>query len=131
VADKLFPVVKKIGTLFLLITAVLTFWLYWREMLSALGSYAVGAQVLLFTLLTVVSYMVGFGLKQGERSAMALGMCTRNIAAVFVAYFGITNPDPGVFVMIVLVVPLALIVALIAARIFAKQAGKTVEGDEV
>ena len=131
VADKLFPVVKKIGTLFLLITAVLTFWLYWREMLSALGSYAVGAQVILFTLLTVVSYMVGFGLKQGERSAMALGMCTRNIAAVFVAYFGITNPDPGVFVMIVLVVPLALIVALIAARIFAKQAGKTVEGDEV
>jgi BASS family bile acid:Na+ symporter len=130
VADKLFPVVKKIGTLFLLITAVLTFWLYWREMLSALGSYAVGAQVILFTLLTVVSYMVGFGLKQGERSAMALGMCTRNIAAVFVAYFGITNPDPGVFVMIVLVVPLALIVALIAARIFARQAGGTFVGGE-
>ena len=128
VADKLFPVIKKIGTLFLLITAVLTFWLYWREMLSALGSFAVGAQVLLFTLITVASYKVGFGLKQGQRSAMALGMCTRNIAAVFVAYFGITNPDPGVFVMIVLVVPLALIVAVIAARIFAKQAGKTVEG---
>ncbi len=128
VADKIFPVVKKIGGLFLLITAVLTFWLYWREMLSALGSFAVGAQVLLFALITVASYKVGFGLKQGQRSAMALGMCTRNIAAVFVAYFGITNPDPGVFVMIVLVVPLALIVAVIAARIFAKQAGKTVEG---
>ena len=128
VADKLFPVVKKIGTLFLLITAVLTFWLYWREMLSALGSYAIGAQLLLFSLITVVSYKVGFGLKQGQRSAMALGMCTRNIAAVFVAYFGITNPDPGVFVMIVLVVPLALIVALIAARVFAKQAGTTVAG---
>ena len=53
---------------------------------------------------------------------MALGMCTRNIAAVFVAYFSIVNPDPGVFVMIVLVVPIALIVALIAARIFAKDA---------
>jgi hypothetical protein len=37
-----------------------------------------------------------------------------------VAYFSIVNPDPGVFVMIVLVVPIALIVALIAARIFAK-----------
>ena len=129
VADKLFPVVKKIGTLFLLITAVLTFWLYWREMFSAVGSYAIGAQVLLFTLLTVVSYKVGFGLKQGQRSAMALGMCTRNIAAVFVAYFGITNPDPGVFVMIVLVVPIALIVALIAARIFARQAGEIGVGD--
>lgn len=123
-ANKLFPVVKKIGTLFLLITAVMTFWLYWKEMLSALGSFAVGAQVILFTILTVGAYKLGFGLKQGQRSAMALGMCTRNIAAVFVAYFGITNPDPGVFVMIVLVVPLALIVAVIAARIFAKQAGK-------
>ena len=120
IADKLFPVIKKIGTLFLLITAVLTFWLYWEEMLSAIGSYAVGAQVIFFALITFLSYKIPFGLKKTQRSGMALGMCTRNIAAVFVAYFGITNPDPGVFVMIVLVVPLALIVALIAAKIFAK-----------
>jgi hypothetical protein len=56
---------------------------------------------------------------------MALGMCTRNIAAVFAAYFGITNPPPGLFVMVVLVVPLALIVAMVAARIFAGRAGET------
>ena len=122
-ANKLFPWVKKLGTLSLLVVAVMTFWIYWNEMISAIGSFAVGAQVILFTILTVGAYKLGFGLKQGQRSAMALGMCTRNIAAVFVAYFGITNPDPGVFVMIVLVVPLALIVAVIAARIFAKQAG--------
>ncbi len=123
-ANKLFPVVKKIGTLFFLATAVLTFWIYWEEMLSAIGSYAIGAQLILFIVLTVLAYNVGFGLKQGQRSAMALGMCTRNIAAVFVAYFGITNPDPEVFVMIVLVVPVAIIVAAIAARIFAKHADK-------
>jgi len=124
IADKLFPVIKKTGTLFLLITAVLTFWLYWEEMLSAIGSYAVGAQVIFFALITFLSYKIPFGLKKTQRSGMALGMCTRNIAAVFVAYFGITNPDPGVFVMIVLVVPLALIVALIAAKIFAKDVAK-------
>ena len=118
-ADKLFPTVKKIGTISLLITAVLTAVLYYREMFSAVGSYAIGAQLILLVVLTVLSYKVGFGLKQGQRSAMALGMCTRNIAAVFVAYFGITNPNPGIFVMIVLVVPLALIVALIAAKKFA------------
>ena len=118
-ADKLFPTVKKIGTISLLITAVLTAVLYYREMFSAVGSYAIGAQLILLVVLTVLSYKVGFGLKQGQRSAMALGMCTRNIAAVFVAYFGITNPNPGMFVMIVLVVPLALIVALIAAKKFA------------
>jgi ABC-type multidrug transport system permease subunit len=48
-------------------------------------------------------------------------MCTRNIAAVFAGYFGITNPPPGLFVMIILVVPLALIVAMVAARLFARQ----------
>jgi BASS family bile acid:Na+ symporter len=119
------PIVKKIGTLFLLITAVMTFWLYWEEMLSAIGSYAVGAQILFFALITLLSYKIPFGLKKTQRSGMALGMCTRNIAAVFVAYFGITNPDPGVFVMIVLVVPLALIVAIIAARLFAKDLERT------
>lgn len=43
-------------------------------------------------------------------------------AVVSVAYFGIANPDHGVFV---LVVPLALIVALIAAQVFAKQTAPT------
>jgi BASS family bile acid:Na+ symporter len=126
IALKIGPIVKKIGTLFLLITAVLTFWLYWEEMLSAIGSYAIGAQILFFAAITFLSYKIPFGLKKTQRSGMALGMCTRNIAAVFVAYFGITNPDPGVFVMIVLVVPLALIVAIIAARIFAKDVEKEV-----
>lgn len=122
IAVMIAPTIKKIGTLFLLITAVLTFWLYGKEMLSAVGSFAIGAQVLFFVAITFLSYKIPFGLKKTQRSGMALGMCTRNIAAVFVAYFGITDPEPGVFVMIVLVVPLALIVALIAAKIFAKDA---------
>ena len=53
---------------------------------------------------------------------MALAMCTRNIAAVFAAFFGIMNPPDGMFVMVVLVVPLAAIVAIVAARLFARQA---------
>ncbi len=121
-ADKLFPWVKRIGGVSLLITAVLTGVLYYRPMLSAVGSFAIGAQLLLLVMLTVIAYRFGFGLPQGQRSALALGMCTRNIAAVFVAYFGISDPDPGIFVMIVLVVPLALIVALLAARMFAMDA---------
>ena len=120
-AEKLFPVVKKIGGIFLLICLVLTLVLYGRDMLGAVGSFAPGAQVLFFVAITAISYTIGFGLEQQQRSAMALGMCTRNIAAVFAAYFGITNPPPGLFVMIVLVVPLAAIVAMVAARLFARQ----------
>jgi len=124
-ADKLFPVVKKIGGIFLLITLVLTLVLYGRDMLGAVGSFAPGAQILFFIVITALSYKIGFGLKQGQRSGIALGMCTRNIAAVFAAFFGITNPPSGLFVMIVLVVPLAAIVALAAARVFAGQADET------
>ena len=90
-------------------------------MLGAVGSFAPGAQVLFLVAITVISYLLGFALEQQQRSSMALGMCTRNIAAVFAAYFGIANPPPGLFVMIVLVVPLAAIVALVAARLFARQ----------
>jgi BASS family bile acid:Na+ symporter len=121
-AEKLFPVVKKIGGISLLITLALTLYLYGREMLGAVGSFAPGAQVLFFVAITALSYNIGFGLKQPQRSAMALGMCTRNIAAVFAAYFGITNPPEGMFVMVILVVPLAAIVAMVAARLFARQA---------
>jgi len=120
-AEKLFPVVKKIGGIFLLICLVLTLVLYGRDMLGAVGSFAPGAQVLFFVAITAISYKIGFGLEQQQRSSMALGMCTRNIAAVFAGYFGITNPPPGLFVMIILVVPLALIVAMVAARLFARQ----------
>jgi bile acid:Na+ symporter, BASS family len=122
---KLHPVMKKTGTAFLLLTAILTGWLYWEEMLSAVGSFAIGAQVLFFVIISILSYKIGLRLDQTRRSALSLGMSTRNIAAVFVAYFGITNPDPGIFVMIVLVVPLALIVSAISARIFARYAPPT------
>jgi BASS family bile acid:Na+ symporter len=120
-AEKLFPVVKKIGGIFLVLALVLTLVLYGRDMLGAVGSFAPGAQVLFFVAITALSYKIGFGLEQQQRSSMALGMCTRNIAAVFAAYFGITDPPAGLFVMIVLVVPLAVIVAAVAARLFARQ----------
>ena len=124
-ADKLFPVVTKIGGISLVIVLVLTLLIYRREMLSAVGSFAPAAQVLFLVALTAISYEIGFGLEQQQRSAMALGMCTRNIAAVFAAYTGITNPPPGMFVMVILVVPLAAIVAMVAARIFATHAAVT------
>jgi len=107
---------------------VLTLVLYGGEMLGTVGSFAPGAQVLFFVAITAISYKIHFGLEQPQRSAMALGMCTRNIAAVFAAYFGITDPPQGLFVMVVLVVPLAAIVALIAAQVFATQAAITPEG---
>jgi len=122
IAAKLFPVVKKIGGMSTLIVLVMTLAMYGDEMLGAIGSYAPGSQVLFFVLMATLAYRFGFGLPQRQRSGMALGMCTRNIAAVFAAYLGILNPPDGLFVSIILVIPLTLIVALVAARIFSGQA---------
>jgi bile acid:Na+ symporter, BASS family len=118
-AARVFPVVKRIGDFFSLATLLFMLVLYGRDMIDAAGSYAIVAQILFLIGMALMSYRVGFGLKQEQRSVMSLGMCTRNIAAVFVAYLAIPNPDPGLFVMIALVVPLTVIISFIAARIFA------------
>jgi predicted Na+-dependent transporter len=120
-AERLLPGVKKVGGIFLLICLVLTLVLYGRDMLGTVGSFAPGALILFLVAITAISYKIHFGLEQQQRSSMALGMCTRNVAAVFAGYFGITNPPPGLFVMIILVIPLTAIIAMVAARLFARQ----------
>ena len=121
-ADKLFPVVKKVAGLFTLITLLLFLVLYGKGMLGSMGRFAVAAQLLFLCGMSALSYKAGLGLKQSQRSVLALGVGTRNIAAVFAVLMAVPNPDPGLVVMIVLVVPLSVIVAFVAARIFAKQA---------
>jgi hypothetical protein len=67
-------------------------------------------------------------LNQNQRSVMAIGQSSRNISAGFVAFFGITNPPAGMFVMVVLVVPLHTIIGLLAMPpILARLAGKSAE----
>jgi hypothetical protein len=95
-------------------------------MLSTVGSFAPGAWVIFMVVMAVLPYLIGFGLKQNQRSVMALGQSSRNISAGFVAFFGITNAPEGMFLMVLLVVPLHVLIALLAAPpIFAKLAGKT------
>jgi BASS family bile acid:Na+ symporter len=126
VADRLFPVVKRIAGLFTAIILVLVLWLYGRGMLNSMGDLAIGAQLLFLCGMALLSYLIGIGLKQDQRSCMALGMGTRNIAAVFAALMAIPNPDFRLVVMIVLVVPLSALVAFFAAWLFASRAGGTV-----
>ena len=132
VAARIFPWVKKSGNVFLLICLAMVMWLYGREMLDTVGSFATAAWVLFMAAMAVLPYVVGFGLKQDQRSVMALGQSSRNISAGFAAFFGITNPPAGMFVMVVLVVPLHVIIGLLAVPpIFARLAGKNPEGAAV
>ncbi|MCX6553234.1 MAG: hypothetical protein NTY02_19895, partial [Acidobacteria bacterium] len=78
--------------------------------------------------MAAITYFVGLGLKQAQRSVMALGMGTRNIAAVLAAALAIPNGDPRIVTMVVMWTLWSVVLAAIGAKIFANQAGKTVAG---
>ena len=92
-------------------------------MLNTAGEFALLSMDDLHGRVAVITYMFGFGLKQNQRSVMAIGQSSRNISAGFVAFFGITNPPEGMFLMVLLVVPLHVIIGLLLIPpIYAKKA---------
>jgi len=124
VAAMIFKPVKKTGGIFLLLCLGTTLWIYGNDMLGTVGSFATAAWVIFMVVMAIVPYVIGFGLKQNQRSVMAIGQSSRNISAGFVAFFGITNPPEGMFLMVLLVVPIHVIIGLLAVPpIFAKKAG--------
>ena len=128
VADKLFPVVKRLAGISTLLILGFTVVFYFRDFIRTLGSFAIGAEIIFVLGIALVSYQLGFGLKQGQRSAMALGMATRNASGMFAAFTAFPNPDPRMLVMILLAGPVPALVALPLARFFASRAGKASAG---
>jgi hypothetical protein len=78
--------------------------------------------------LALVAYVFGFGLNQAQRSAMALGVCSRNGSAMLMAVTAFPVIDPKLMAMALLAVPVPVIVWFFLAKFFASQAGKTAEG---
>jgi BASS family bile acid:Na+ symporter len=128
VADKIFPAVKKIAGISTLLLLGFVVLLHWRELLSALGSFGIAAQVLFILGMALVSYTFGFGLNQAQRSAMALAVCTRNGSAMLVAITAFPVLDPNLMAMILLAVPVPLVVWLVLSRFLGSRAGKSSEG---
>jgi BASS family bile acid:Na+ symporter len=128
VATKIFPAIKGLALISTLLTIVWCLVLYGHSMLDTAGSFALLSMTLFMVGMGLITYYFGFGMKQAQRSVMALGMGTRNIAAVLAAALAIPNADPRIVTMVVMWTLWSVVLAAIGARIFAKQAGKTVEG---
>ena len=100
-----------------------------RPMLDTVGSRALLSVLLFMVIAALISYLVGCGLKQNQRSVMSLGMLTRNSGPALIAALAIPNGDNHIITLIVLLNVGGFVLAPIAARIFGKLAGKTaVEG---
>ena len=128
VATKIFPAVRVLAKLSTLLMVVTFLVLYGRSMLDTAGSLALLSMTIFMVAKGLITYRFGFGLKQNQRSVMSLGMLTRNGSVVLIAAVAIPNVDPVLITFIIMYVLWSVVLAVIAARIFGKQAGKTVAG---
>ena len=124
-AKKILPAIillSKITTVAVFVWCVV---IYAKPMLDTVGSYAFLSAVLFMIAIAVITYRIGFGLKQNQRSVISLGMLTRNGGPVLIAALAIPNVDSHILTLVVLINVGGFILAPIAARIFRKQAEKT------
>ena len=119
-ADKSHPIVKKVTSLDIILMLGIVLVLYWRDFLGAVGSYAIGAQILYYCLLAVAAYGLGFGLSHEKRSALVLGLCTRNVGAAVAPLMSVSGSDQRATVMCVLAVFITLAVGSGAAKLLGR-----------
>jgi bile acid:Na+ symporter, BASS family len=123
-ATKLFKPLKATALLSTMLTIVWCIVLYGPSMVNTAGSMALLSMTLFMVGMAIITYKLSLGLKQNQRSVMALGMGTRNIAAVLAAALAIPNADSRIVTMVVMWTLWSVVLAAIAAKIFAKQADK-------
>ena len=124
VADKIFPAIKMTAGISTILSLVFVIIIYFPEFIKILGSYAILGQFLLALGMFLMAYFVGFGLKRNQRSAMALGMSSRNVSAMLAVYIVFPNPDPYLLVMILLSGPIPALTAYFLARYLGRRESK-------
>jgi len=127
-ATRIFPAVRGLALLSTLLTIVWCLVIYGQGMLNTAGSFALLSMTLFMVGMGLITYRFGFGMKQSQRSVMALGMGTRNVAAVLAAALAIPNADPRIVVMTVMWTLWSVVLAAMGAKIFARQAGDIAAG---
>ena len=128
VATKILPAAQVIAKITTVAAGVCGVVVFARPMLNTVGSFALLSVILFMVVIALISYLFGFGLKQSQRSVMALGMLTRNSGPALIAALAIPNADSHILTLIVLLNLGGFVLSPIAARIFRKQAEKTVAG---
>src|SRR5512137_2174770 len=121
VAEKAAPIVKMLTSLGTLILVADLLWLYRGEILSAVGTYAIGTQILYYALLGAASYLLGFGLFYDQKAPMTLGICTRNVGPALATLMGVAGAPQGAITMCILAIFLGAILSGFAAAALLKR----------
>ncbi len=115
VAERIHPGVKLGTTIDTILLLVLCVIIYGKAFAGTLGTYAIGTQILFFTISTIGSYVFSFGLLPGQKGVISLGMATRNLGAAFAPLFAIPDVDLRATVMVALGVPMQTLFSLLMA----------------
>jgi BASS family bile acid:Na+ symporter len=122
-ASFLQPYVKKgtaVDTLLMLLVVIV---MYGKGFVGAVGTWAILAQILFFTLIVVASYALAVGVPPPRKSVLTLGLSTRNCGAALAPLLVAPDVAPEATVMVSLGIPMMVLFSVIAARVFAGRAG--------
>jgi BASS family bile acid:Na+ symporter len=121
-ASVLQPFVKKGTGLDTVLMLILVIVIYGKGFLGAIGTYAIGTQIVFYSIVTTSAYVLGFGMPQSQKSVLSLGICTRNCGAAMAPLFVARGVDQNAIVMVTLGIPMMVGFAVIAARVFSRRA---------
>lgn len=116
------PAVRVVTTVATVVMLALCAILYGQDFFDAVGSFAILAQLVFLTCMTVAGYLLCRGLPATQRSVIGLGLSTRNAGAALAPLMTMAGSDRRSIVMVVLAVPVQIIVSLIAANLFRRRA---------
>jgi bile acid:Na+ symporter, BASS family len=117
------PYVKKVTAVDTLLMLLVVVVMYGRGFASAIGTWAILAQVLFYTLTIVASYALAFRIPPRRKSVLTLGLSTRNCGAALAPLLVAPGVAPEATVMVTLGIPMMVIFSAIAARVFAGRVG--------
>jgi BASS family bile acid:Na+ symporter len=128
-AAKIQPFVKKGTGLDTLVMIILLFVIYGKGLISSVGTFAFGSQIVLVAVIATAAYWFGFGMPRPQKQILVLGLCCRNVGAAMAPLFIAPNVDPAA-IMATGALGTFLVIgsSLTAASIFAKRAGKDIAG---
>jgi BASS family bile acid:Na+ symporter len=121
-AEKLNPVVTTVTSIDIAIMLLAALVVYWRDVVGSAGTYAIGVQVLYYALLGAGAYGLAFGLPHGQKSVLALGLCTRNIGAALAPLFAVAGTDRRAIVMCIVATFLCIVTGMCGALLLARRA---------
>lgn len=125
VADWTYKYVKAITSVATIVFLVMVLILNFKGFIGSVGSHALLAQVLFVPALSLAGHVLAAGMPDGERAALALGMCTRNIGAA-AAVVG-ADGDQRIMVMLVISTLVTVVFSIAVASWYGRRARKMPE----